>query len=124
MQEYFSIDGVQIAAPTTYQPIFATTSTEDSDRDQTLTMHNTPMGTIAGYDMTWGILKWGEIATILKAIIDKPQFSFHHADPMVPNRWVDYDFYASNFNMAAQTLEDGIECWKDLSINVRRITKI
>lgn len=124
MQEYFSVDGTRIAAPDSYKPVFATTSTDDSDRDQTLTMHNTPIGTIAGYDMEWGTLEWDEIATILNSMLNKSQFSFHHADPTIPGYWVDRDFYASNFNMAAQTLEDGIEMWEGLSINVRRITAI
>ena len=52
----FEVDGVGIPAPTKYQPVFATTSTEDSDRTQDLIMHNTPMGTISGYNMQWDSL--------------------------------------------------------------------
>lgn len=83
-QEQFKIDGVTIKAPDTYKPVFATTSTESSKRSQDLVMHNTPMGTIAGYDMEWGELKWGEIATILNSMINKSQFTFHHKDPRTP----------------------------------------
>lgn len=122
--EEFKIDSVVIAAPSTYKPVFATTSTDDSDRDQNLVMHNTPIGTIAGYDMTWELLTWEEISTILNAIMNKKQFSFHHKDPTIPNQWVDKTFYASNMDMAAQTLEDDEEMWEDLSINVRRIDPI
>jgi len=122
--EEFKIDSVVIAAPSTYKPVFATTSTDDSDRDQNLVMHNTPIGTIAGYDMTWELLTWKEISTILNAIMNKKQFSFHHKDPTIPNQWVDKTFYASNMDMAAQTLEDDEEMWEDLSINVRRIDPI
>ena len=122
--EEFKIDSVVIAAPSTYKPVFATTSTDDSDRDQNLVMHNTPIGTIAGYDMTWELLTWKEISTILNAIMNKKQFSFHHKDPTIPNQWVDKTFYASNMDMAAQTLEDDEEMWEDLSINVRRIDTI
>lgn len=122
--EEFKIDSVVIAAPSTYKPVFATTSTDDSDRDQNLVMHNTPIGTIAGYDMTWELLTWEEISTILNAIMNKKQFSFHHKDPTIPNQWVDKTFYASNMDMAAQTLEDDEEMWEDLSINVRRIEPI
>ena len=50
-QEQFEIDNVVIRAPDSYKPVFATTSTEDSKRSQDLIMHNTPMGTIGGYDM-------------------------------------------------------------------------
>lgn len=121
MQEQFKIDGVVIKAPDEYKPVFATTSTEDSNRDQNLIMHNTPIGTIAGFNMTWGILSDDEIATILNGMLNKSKFSFHHKDPTIPGKWIDRDFYASNFEMAAQTLEDGLEKWEDLSINVRGI---
>ena len=57
-------------------------------------------------------------------VLNKSQFTFHHKDPTVPGRWIDRTFYASNFNMAAQTLKDGEEKWTDLSINVRRIEPI
>ena len=115
-QEQFRIDNVVIRAPDSYKPVFATTSTEDSKRSQDLIMHNTPMGTIGGYDMQWGELSWAEIATILNTVLNKSQFTFHHKDPTIPGRWVDRTFYASNFNMAAQTLKDGEEKWTDLSI--------
>ena len=44
-------DYIRIKAPIKYDPVLATTSTEDSDRTQDLVMHNTPMGTIIGYDI-------------------------------------------------------------------------
>lgn len=124
MQEQFKIDGITIKAPEEYLPVFATTSTEDSNRTQDLIMHNTPMGTIAGYNLTWGSLSWEEIATILNVIMNKKKFSFHHKDPSVPGKWIDKDFYASNFNMAAQTLADREEKWTGLTINVRSILPI
>lgn len=122
-EEEFRVDGVAIAAPSTYKPVFATTSTKSSKRDQELTMHNSPMGTIGGYDLTWDVLSWEEIAAILNGMIDKSEFSFHHKDPTVPGKWIDRTFYASNFNMAAQTLEENEETWTELSINIRRIEK-
>lgn len=120
-QERFKVDGVTIAAPEGYKPVFSTTSTADSDRDQGMVMHNTPVGTISGYDLTWGTLTWEEIAAILNAMLGKAQFSFHHKAPNVPGRWIDRDFYAADYNMEAQTLEDGFELWEGLTINVRRI---
>ena len=123
-EEQFRIDGVAIAAPETYKPVFSTTSTKSTKRDQSRTMHNSVMGTIAGYDMTWGELTWNETATILNALIDKKSFTFHHKDPRIPGKWIDAVFYCSNYNMDAQTLEDGYEKWTDLSINVRRKRKL
>ena len=42
-EESFTVDGVAIAATSTYKPVFATTSTKSSKRDQELSMHNSPM---------------------------------------------------------------------------------
>ena len=122
MNERFSINGTTIKTPDSYKPVFATTSTEDTDRTQDLVMHNTPLGTIAGYDMTWKSLKSSEISAILNLMMNKPSFSFHHRDPRNASGWSTADFYASNFNMSAQRLgEQTGELWSDLSINVRSI---
>ena len=122
MSDKFSIDGVEIKTPTEYKPVFATTSTDDSDRTQDLIMHNTPMGTIAGYNLKWEQLTSKEIADILNAMMNKPSFSFHHRDPRDESGWADADSYASNFNMGAQRLGERTgELWSDLSINVRSI---
>ena len=123
-EEQFRIDGVAIAAPETYKPVFSTTSTKSPKRDQSLTMHNSVMGTIAGYDMTWGELTWNETATILNALIDKKSFTFHHKDPRIPGKWIDAVFYCSNYNMDAQTLEENEEKWTGLAINIRRTKKL
>ena len=125
MGERFTIDGTAIKTPDTYKPVFATTSTEDSDRTQDLIMHNTPLGTIAGYDMTWKSLKSSEISTILNLMMNKPYFSFHHRDPRNASGWSTADFYASNFNMNAQRLGERTgELWSDLTINVRSIYSV
>lgn len=123
MTECFKVDGVAIAAPSGYKPVFSTTSTKSSKRDQNLKMHNSPMGTIGGYDLTWDEMTWDEIAEILNNMMDKSEFIFHHKDPTIPGKWVDKSFYASNFNMEAQTLEDSGEKWTNLTINIRRIEK-
>lgn len=117
--ELFRVDGIVIATPTGYKPVFATTSTEDSARDQMGDMYNTPMFTIGGYDLSWKYLNWDEISTLLDSVLGKSNFSFHHKSPLHPGHWIDAQFYASNFNMATQTLEEGEETWKDLTINVR-----
>lgn len=74
--------------------------------------------------MAWEVLTWQEIAAILNSMLNKSKFMVHHPDPTIPGVWVDKTFYASNFKMAAQTLEDGEEVWTDLSINIRRIEPI
>lgn len=124
MQDYFSVDGVRIKNPSTYKPVFATTSTNDSDRTQDLVMHNTPMGTIQGYDITWEELTSQEISTILGCMMNKPQFSVHHRCPLKAAGWDDAEFYASNFNMEAQCLKEGEEVWKNMSVNIRSIKPV
>ena len=123
-EECFKIDGVAIAAPETFKPVFSTTSTKSTKRDQSLTMHNSVMGTISGYDLVWGELTWEEIAAILNVLIDKKSFTFHHKDPRIPRKWIDAEFYCSNYNMDAQTLEKNNEKWTGLSINIRRKKKL
>lgn len=124
MQEQLMVDGVVIKPPKEYKPVFSTTSTEDSDRTQDLVMHNTPMGTISGYDMTWGNMTWAELATILNSMLNKSSFMFHHASPLHPNEWIDEEFYAASYNMAAQTLKDNMEKWTGLTISVRSINPV
>ena len=125
MPETFKIDGTTIKSPDVYKPVFATTSTEDSDRTQDLIMHNTPMGTIAGYDMTWNNLSSQEISTILMSMMNKSKFSFRHRDPRNASGWSTADFYASNFNMQAQRLGERTgELWSGLTINVRSINPV
>lgn len=122
MSEKFTIDGTEIRTPTTYKPVFATTSTEDSDRTQDLIMHNTPMGTIAGYDLTWDSLTSEEISVIINLMMNKPYFQFHHRDPRNANGWSTSEFYASNYSMQAQRLGERTgELWAGLTINVRSI---
>lgn len=111
----YSIDGTEIRTPITYKPQFATTSTEDSDRTQDLVMHNTPMGTITRYDMTWGNLTTAEVRTILNLCIDKPSFQFHHFD--IFEGWVTKAFYASNYSVDCVYIVDGEERWTGLTIN-------
>lgn len=119
-------DYIEIKAPETYKPVLATTSTEDSDRTQDLVMHNTPMGTIVGYDMTWGEMKTEEIKMILDLMINKPHFNMHHFDVLKGN-WGYDDFYASNFKMEAVRLRQyrykgklyNEELWGGLTINIR-----
>lgn len=122
----YKIDGVDIKAPETYKPQFATTSTEDSDRTQDLVMHNKPMGTITRYDMTWGNMSTNEVRTILQACMNKESFQFTHFD--IFQGWVTKPFYASNFSVeAVRIVEIGSrpeEVWKGLTINFIAINPI
>ena len=120
-------DYIDIKAPITYKPVLSTTSTEDSDRTQDLVMHNTPMGTIMGYDMTWGDMSTEEARKILDLMVNKSSFNMHHFD--IFDGWKYDDFYASNFNLEGVRLRQyrlngklyNEESWKGLTINIRAI---
>ena len=120
-------DYIRIKAPVEYKPVLATTSTEDSDRTQDLVMHNTPMGTIVGYDMTWGDMSTEDVRMILDLMVNKSSFNMHHFD--IFDGWCYKDFYASNFNVDGVRLRQyrlhdvlyNEESWKGLKINIRAI---
>lgn len=125
MQEYITFNDVIVKQPDEdgYTAVLSTTSTDDSERDMALVMHNTPIGTVSGYDLKWTDLTAAEASTILKQVLNKSKFKMHYFDIYL-GKWADGEFYASNFNSPAGTLEDGSERWDELSFNVRGIRPI
>lgn len=119
MQDYIKINGITIAQPDEdgYSVELSTTSTEDSDRDMSLVMHNTPIATVVSYSLKWTDIKATDAAQILSQIINKPSFSFHYFDILTAS-WRDGEFYATTFNSPCKTIEDGVEAWDELSFNV------
>lgn len=122
MQDRIKIEDVVILQPDDdgYQAELATTSTEDSDRDMGLNMHNTPIGTVFGYNLKWTSPPAKEVSKILKLVLNKSQFKMHYYD-IVEAAWMDGDFYASNFSSPSRSLEEDAEVWDSLSFNVRSI---
>lgn len=122
MQDYIRINGIKIKQPDEdgYTAQLATTSTDDSDRDMSLVMHNTPVGTVEGYDLKWTDLTLEEASEILQQVVNKQSFTVHYMD-ILTGTWKDGEFYASNFNAPAGTLKEGEECWDELSFNIRGI---
>lgn len=119
MQDYIKINGIMIVQPDEdgYSVELSTTSTEDSDRDMSLVMHNTPIATVVSYSLKWTDIKAADAAQILSQIINKPSFSFHYFDILTAS-WRDGEFYATTFNSPCKTIEDGVEAWDELSFNV------
>ena len=119
MQDYIKINGIMIVQPDEdgYSVELSTTSTEDSDRDMSLVMHNTPIATVVSYSLKWTDIKATDAAQILSQIINKPSFSFHYFDILTAS-WRDGEFYATTFNSPCKTIEDGVEAWNELSFNV------
>ena len=123
MQKRIDFNTVPIKQPDKCDPVFATTSTEDSDRNMVLVMKNTVLGTVYGYDMEWSELSLTECATILQQVLNKSEFSMYHLSSY-HGTWRRDKFYASNVNIGAKTLKDGEEKWESLSINVRSINPL
>lgn len=120
----FLVDGEPIKTPTVYKPVFATTSSEDTERTQDMILHNTVLGTVEGYDMTWNCLNSEDVAVILNSMMNKASFSFYHRCPLDVSGWRVGEFYAANYSLGAQRLQEDQELWSDLTINVRSINPI
>lgn len=123
MQDKIKINGITVVQPDEYSANLATTSTDDSDRDQSLVMHNTPIGTVASYSLKWSYIDVADAAVILQQILNKSSFRLHYFD-IVTASWKDSDFYATTFNSPAKTLEEGDECWEELSFNVVKVRPV
>ena len=119
MQDYLTFNGVVVKVPDDdgYSANLATTSTEDSNRDMSLVMHNTPIGTVESYSLKWSELTPFEASAILQQVLNKPSFTVHYFD-ILTGTWRDGEFYASNFNAPARILLDGEEHWDELSFNI------
>lgn len=119
MQDFLKFNDVKIAQPDEdgYAAVLSTTSTEDSDRDMQLIMHNTPIGTVEGYNLKWRWLSPQEASQILQQVLNRPQFKVHYFD-ILTAKWRDGEFYATNFNAPARSLKDSEECWDELSFNI------
>lgn len=117
MQKKILFNGVEIAQPIEYKPNLATTSTEDSDRDQSLVMNNTPIGTVVSYSLKWEDLTAEEVSQILSQVLNKSSFSVHYFD-IISGQWKTDEFYANNFSASAFSLKEGEEGYDELSFNI------
>lgn len=119
MQDYLKINGKKIKQPDEdgYVSVLATTSTEDSDRDMTLTMRNTPIGTVESYQLKWSDISCKEASEILEMVVNKSDFNVHYFDVLTA-KWRDGKFYASNFNAPVVRLNSGNETLDQLSFNI------
>lgn len=123
MKRYFAINGVRIKTPDKYKPVLATTSTDDSDRTQDLTMHNTVIGTVHGYDLQWDDISVEDASNILRQVVDRNSVTFLYLNP-VNGQWQTDSFYASNFNLDGFDLSDEVQRWGSLSFNLRSTYKL
>lgn len=116
MDRPFQFNGVPVKTPDIFQPNFATTSTEDSDRTQDLVMHNTPMGTISSYSFEWRYIYPEEAALILSQIMNRSEYSLRYLNPLT-GTWTVGMFYTSNYSFGTLKHVNGRDAWESLSFN-------
>ena len=106
-----------------YTPAYVTTSTSGSIRTQRGVMKNSVMFTIEGYDLKWSNLTSDEAKKILQEVMNKNSFSFFHY-AVHNEQWETGDFYAANFNVVIDQLNEGAERVQELSFQVTSINPI
>lgn len=123
LNEPFEIDDIKILTPYEFTPSAATTSTEDSDRTQDLVMHNTPMGTIESYNISFEYIPVKEAAVIYQRIKNRSQYKLRYMSAGL-GQWTTGYFYTSNYNFGTLTVSNGQFVWKSLSFNAVGINPV
>lgn len=123
MSRPFQIDGVPIKTPNTFSPNMATTSTDDSDRVQSLVMYNTPIGTIESYSLEWEDIEPAEAAHIIQLIKNKSKYNLRHLS-FETGMWEVREFYTTNYTGGTLKKVNGKDAWASLSFNAICINPI
>lgn len=116
MERPFQFNGVPVKTPDTFQPNFATTSTDDSDRTQDLVMHNTPIGTISSYSFEWKDIDPQETALILSQVMNRSEYTLRYLNPLTA-KWGTGSFYTANYTLGTLKQVNGKDAWESLSFN-------
>ena len=119
----FEIDDIKIRTPYTFSPSAATTSTEDSDRTQDLEMHNTPMGTIESYNLSFLHIPVKEAAVIYRKIKNRSKYKLRYMSPELGD-WTTGYFYTSNYSFGTLEQVNGKDAWENLSFNAIAISSV
>ena len=106
-----------------YTPSYATTSTSGSGRTQRGIMKNSVMFTVEAYNLKWTNLKMNVARRILQEVMGKNSFDFYHYC-VHKAQWETGKFYAANFSLQVDRLNDGEEMVKQLSFQVTAINPI
>lgn len=112
----FKINGVAIPTPTEYTFDVEDLSSQNTGRTLDGIMHKDVVAVKDTYTCTWKKLSWEEAAELLNAINAKEQFSFTHADPRIPDRFVTGTYYVGKRSSVAMNLRDSGNTWKDIKM--------
>ena len=122
MSKYqFAIDGVEIPAPSSYKFGAEDLSSKKSGRTLDGVMHKDVVATKDYYDCTWNCLSWEDAAILLNAVDGKTRVQFTYADPRVPNRMLQNDFYIGKRATGALNLNDPKFTWEGITMQFTRI---
>ena len=105
------------------KPAYATTSTPGSGRTQRGVMKNSVMFTVEGYNLKWTDITPSEARQILQEVMNKSSFSFYHYC-VHKAQWETGQFYAANFSLGVDRLNEGSERIQELSFQVTAINPI
>ena len=117
----FKIDGAIIPTPSEYTFDVEDLSSEQTGRTLDGVMHKDVVDVKDTYTCTWKKLSWQDAAKLLKAIDGKSKFTFTHADPRVPDKFITGTFYVGKRSVVAMNLRDDKHTWKDIKMTFIRI---
>ena len=117
----FEIDGIEIPAPSSYKFGAEDLSSKKSGRTLDGVMHKDVVAVKDYYDCTWNCLSWEDAATLLNAVDGKTRVRFTHADPRVPGRMLEDDFYIGKRATGALNLNDPLFTWSEIQMQFTRI---
>lgn len=117
----FKINGVAIPTPSEYTFDVEDLSSQNTGRTLDGTMHKDVVAVKDTYTCTWKKLSWQDAADLLNAIDAKEQFSFTHADPRRPGRFVTGIYYVGKRSSVAMNLNDDKNTWKDIKMTFIQI---
>lgn len=120
MQKYILIDGKKIKQPDSFEPNWATTYTEDSERSMSGKAYLEPMFTVESYSYEATDLTPEEAKTLLQAIIprrNKPTFKLTYFS-WYYGTWRTDDFYVGQGSLNAKSLREDHEALEAISFDV------
>lgn len=117
----FKVDGRAIPTPTSYGFSVEDLSSKNSGRTLDGVMHKDVIAVKDTYECTWHGLSWADTADLLNALDGKTTFSFTHADPRVPGKFITGTFYVGKRNTVALNLNDPNYNWGDIKMSFIRV---
>ena len=117
----FSIDGISIPTPDQYKAGIQDLSSDKTGRTLDGVMHKDVVAVKDFYDCRCKGLSWEDAAVLLNAVDGKNQFTFVHADPRVPGRYISGTYYVGQRETSAMDLSDPYNAWVDIGFQITEV---